>query len=210
MIGVVSLAVYLATRGGGSSKPAAAPTPVAWTLPNGDLFNTRVTQRTQISAATVSKLGVAWTMPLTASSIYGTFAANPVTSPDGAVYLQDLDSNVSAVDLKTGSVLWKRTYNSQDIGPNGVTYVDGKVYGATAKFAFALDAKTGKEVWRNATLVPRCCRRAAASSRAASGSTSSRRSRTGPSTSPRRRCWTAASSTRSTRPPARPAGRSTR
>ena len=155
MIGVVSLAVYFATRGSGSSKPAAAPTPVAWTLPNGDLFNTRVTQRTPISAATVSKLGVAWTMPLTASSIYGTFAANPVTSPRGTVYLQDLDSNVSAVDLKTGKVLWTRTYNSQDIGPNGVTYADGKVYGATAKFAFALDAKTGKEVWRNATLVPK-------------------------------------------------------
>ena len=152
MFGVVSLAVYLATRGGDSSKPAAA---IPWTLPNGDLFNTRVTRGTPISAATVSKLGVAWTMPLTASSIYGTFAANPVTSPDGTVYLQDLDSNVSAVDLKTGKVLWKRTYNSQDIGPNGVTYADGKVYGATAKFAFALDAKTGKEIWRNAKLVPK-------------------------------------------------------
>jgi len=153
MIGVVSLAVYLATRDGGSSTTAAAPVP--WTLPNGDLFNTRVTHGTRISAATVSKLGVAWTMPLTASSIYGTFAANPVTSPDGTVYLQDLDSNVSAVDLTTGHVLWKHTYNSQDIGPNGVTYAGGKVYGATAKFAFALDAKTGKEVWRNATLVPK-------------------------------------------------------
>ena len=152
MFGVVSLAVYLATRGG-SPKPAAVP--VAWTLPNGDLFNTRVTQGTRISAATVSKLGVAWTMPLTASSIYGTFAANPVTSPDGTVYLQDLDSNVSAVDLKTGHVLWQRAYNSQDIGPNGVTYADGKVYGATAKFAFALDAGTGKEVWRNTKLVPK-------------------------------------------------------
>ncbi len=54
-----------------------------------------------------------------------------------------------------GKVLWRRTYNSQDIGPNGVTYADGVVYGATAKFAFALDAKTGKELWRNAALVPK-------------------------------------------------------
>jgi len=52
-------------------------------------------------------------------------------------------------------VLWKHAYNSQDIGPNGVTYVDGKLYGATAQFAFALDAKTGKELWRNTTLVPK-------------------------------------------------------
>jgi outer membrane protein assembly factor BamB/cytochrome c5 len=135
------------------AQPAAGSIP--WTLPNGDLLNTRVTHGTRISASNVSQLGVAWTMPLTASSIYGTFAANPVTSPDGTVFLQDLDSNVSAVDLQTGRVLWKHTYNSQDIGPNGVTYAGGKVYGATAKFPFALDAKTGKELWRNTTLVPK-------------------------------------------------------
>jgi outer membrane protein assembly factor BamB len=145
------LAGYLATRGGSSSKSAEAP----WTMPNGDLLNTRVTHGTPISAANVSELGVAWTMPLTASSIYGTFAANPVTSPDGTVYLQDLQSNVSAVDLQTGQVLWRRPYHSQSIGPNGVTYADGMLYGATAEFAFALDAKTGTELWRNTTLVPK-------------------------------------------------------
>jgi alcohol dehydrogenase (cytochrome c) len=148
LIGASFLTAYLVTRGDDSSKP----TP--WSLPNGDLFNTRVTHDTSISAQNVAELGVAWTMPLTASSIYGTFAANPVTSPDGTVFLQDLQSNVFAVD-PTGKVLWKRLYNSQDIGPNGVTYVDGSVYGATAKFAFALDAKTGKELWRNTTLVPK-------------------------------------------------------
>ena len=148
---------YAITR---STKPAThaasrAASGLPWTLPNGDLRNTRVTQQTPISAATVSKLGVAWTMPLTANSDYGSFAANPVTSPDGTVYLQDLSSNVSAVDLQTGRVLWEHTYNSRDIGPNGVTYSGGKVYGATAKFAFALDAKSGKEVWRNTNLVPK-------------------------------------------------------
>jgi hypothetical protein len=106
MIAAVVLIAYFVTRGAGSSESTAAPVP--WTLPNGDLFNTRNTQQTQISAATVSELGVAWTMPLTAISTYGTFAANPVTSPDGTVYLQDLESNVSAVDLETGQVLWTR------------------------------------------------------------------------------------------------------
>ena len=149
LIAAAVLIPILVTRGGGGSSA------VPWTLPNGDLTNTRVVQGSPISSANVSQLGVAWTMPLTASSIYGTFAANPVTSPDGVVYLQDLDSNVFAVDLQTGHMLWQRLYNSQDIGPNGVTYVDGVVYGATAKFAFALDAKTGKELWRNAALVPK-------------------------------------------------------
>jgi outer membrane protein assembly factor BamB len=148
LIGASFLTAYLVTRGDDNSES----TP--WSLPNGDLLNTRVTQNSSISAENVGELGVAWTMPLTASSIYGTFAANPVTSPDGTVYLQDLESNVFAVD-PSGKVLWKRLYNSQDIGPNGVTYVDGKLYGATAEFAFALDATTGKELWRNATLVPK-------------------------------------------------------
>ena len=148
LIGASFLAAYLVTRGGSSE---ATP----WSLPNGDLLNSRVTQKSSISADNVAELGVAWTMPLTASSIYGTFAANPVTSPDGTVFLQDLQSNVAAVDLETGHVLWKHAYDSQDIGPNGVTYVDGKLYGATAQFAFALDAKTGKELWRNTTLVPK-------------------------------------------------------
>src|SRR4051812_24481382 len=30
-----------------------------------------------------------------------------------------LESNVFAVDLASGKRLWTRTYNSQDIGPNG-------------------------------------------------------------------------------------------
>jgi hypothetical protein len=103
LAGVVFLAVHFIGGDDGKSKPAAAAVP--WTLPNGDLSNTRATRNTSISASTVDQLGVAWTMPLTAISTYGTFAANPVTSPDGTVYLQDLQSNVSAVNLKTGKVL---------------------------------------------------------------------------------------------------------
>jgi outer membrane protein assembly factor BamB/mono/diheme cytochrome c family protein len=144
VIGTMTTAV--ATSGSVPSPP--------WSLTNGDLSNTRETHGSEISSANVAQLGVAWTMPLTASSVYGTFAANPVTDAHGVVYLQDLASNVFAVDLRSGRVLWTRRYGSQDIGPNGVTVVDGRVYGATAAFAFALDAKTGRELWRNTHLVP--------------------------------------------------------
>jgi outer membrane protein assembly factor BamB len=141
-------------RARAAHRAVAAPAQTPWSLQNGDVFNTRKTPDSSITSTNVSTLGVAWTMPLTASSIYGTFAANPVSDRNGVVYLQDLDSNVFAVDLATGRVLWRRIYNSQDIGPNGVSVADGTVYGATAKFAFALDAKTGKERWRNTNLVP--------------------------------------------------------
>jgi outer membrane protein assembly factor BamB/cytochrome c5 len=159
--GVVGYAIGRSTNSAEASVAAPAgdtgstvPGP-QWSLQNGDVFNTRETHNASITSANVSKLGVAWTMPLTAISIYGTFAANPVTDSSGVVYLQDLDSNVSAVDLATGHVLWRRMYRSQDIGPNGVAVAGGVVYGATAKFAFALDAKTGKELWRKTKLVPK-------------------------------------------------------
>ena len=151
-VGITGLLV-LGTLTAAVATSGVLPSP-PWSLANGDLGNARVVSQSEISAANVAQLGVAWTMPLTASSIYGTFAANPVTDAHGVVYLQDLASNVFAVDLHSGQVLWTRRYNSQDIGPNGVVVADGRVYGATAAFAFALDAKTGRELWRNTRLVP--------------------------------------------------------
>jgi outer membrane protein assembly factor BamB len=152
--GVVGYVIGKTAGNDKSTTAAAAPAP-PWQSENGDLANTRNTPGSSITVANVSQLGVAWTMPLTASSIYGTYAANPVTDDNGVVYLQDLQSNVFAVDLHSGQVLWKDTYNSQSIGPNGVVVDNGVLYGATAEFAFALDPKTGKELWRNATLVPK-------------------------------------------------------
>jgi outer membrane protein assembly factor BamB/cytochrome c5 len=146
MLAAATVIPILVMRGGGTSA-------AAWALPNGDLANTRVTHRSSISSATVRRLGVAWTTPLTASSIYGTFAANPVIE-HGVVYLQDLASNVWATNLANGKVVWRHNYNQKDLGPNGVTVADGMLYGATATFAFALDTKTGRELWRNTTLVP--------------------------------------------------------
>jgi outer membrane protein assembly factor BamB len=143
------------SAGNDKSTTAAATKAPPWQSENIDLANTRNTVGSTINAANVSQLGVAWTMPLTASSIYGTYAANPVTDDSGVVYLQDLASNVFAVDLQSGQVLWQHTYNSKSIGPNGVVVDNGVLYGATAGFAFALDPKTGKELWRNATLVPK-------------------------------------------------------
>ena len=42
---------------------------------------------------------------------------------------------------------WFKKYNSPSVGPNGVTVVDGVVYGATGDSAFALQASTGEQLW---------------------------------------------------------------
>src|SRR6185312_920000 len=66
---------------------------------------------------------------------------------NGTVYLQDLSSNVYALDRATGALKWQHTFNRPSVGPNGVAYGYGRIYGATESEAFALDAQTGKLLW---------------------------------------------------------------
>ena len=101
-----------------------------------------------ITSANVSKLGVAWTVPLTMNTTHtdGAYATTPVIV-NGVVYVQDLDSDVFAISLATGKVLWTHDYNSPNGGPDGVNVVGGVVYAATAKAAVALDAATGAQLW---------------------------------------------------------------
>jgi outer membrane protein assembly factor BamB len=130
------------------TAPAATGRPAAgWTLPDADLANTRYVA-SAITSTDVSTLGVAWTVPLTIPTAHtdGAYATTPVIV-NGVVYVQDLDSNVYAISLATGKVLWTHDYNSPNGGPDGVTVAGEVVYAATAKAAIALDAATGAQLW---------------------------------------------------------------
>jgi alcohol dehydrogenase (cytochrome c) len=132
----------------GTAVPAATGRPAAgWTLPGADLANTRDVA-SAITSANVSKLGVAWTVPLTISTTRtdGAYATTPVIV-NGVVYVQDLESNVYAISLATGKVLWRHDYNSPNGGPDGVNVTGGVVYAATSSAAVALDAATGAQLW---------------------------------------------------------------
>ena len=131
-----------------SNPVAPAGQPAAgWTLPGADLANTRDVA-SAITSSNVSKLGVAWTVPLHTSLSHtdGAYATTPVIV-NGVVYVQDLQSNVMAISLATGHVLWTHTYNSPNGGPDGVNVVGGVVYAATNQAAVALDAATGRQLW---------------------------------------------------------------
>ncbi len=113
--------------------------------PNFNTSNTRYVGG-PIDSANVSKLEAAWTLPLTAKSEYGSYSSAPIIS-GGVIFSQDLESNVQAINLKTGKVIWTKTYESPDQGPNGLVVEGGRVYGATTTSAFALDEKTGQQLW---------------------------------------------------------------
>ena len=118
-----------------------------WELPNRDLAGTRAASGSTIDAENVSRLEVRWRYGLTAKPNYsGIFASTPVADRT-TVYVQDLQSNVHALDRTTGAVRWTRRYDALNEGPNGLA-VDGlRVYGATDSDAFALDVPTGRELW---------------------------------------------------------------
>ena len=119
-----------------------------WPAPNANLASTRAAAGSSIDAASVGRLRVAWRFRFTMHPGFsGVFASTPIVV-GGRVYLQDLDSNVYALDLATGRLLWRHRFGDPDGGPNGLGVKDGKVFGNTDRATFALDAQTGALVWK--------------------------------------------------------------
>jgi alcohol dehydrogenase (cytochrome c) len=145
-------AVGCLSKGVQSAAPEATAGAAAdWTLPGGNLANTRDVA-SAITSSNVAQLGVAWCVPVEstgatkAAGIANGYATTPVVV-NGVVYTQDQESNVMAIRLATGQVLWTHTYNSLNGGPDGVNVVGGTVYAATDSGAVALSAATGKQLW---------------------------------------------------------------
>jgi outer membrane protein assembly factor BamB len=113
--------------------------------PGVDLANSRNAPGA-IERANVAELKQAWSVPLTAESSYGAVSATPAVA-GGVAYLQDLESNVQAIEVESGEVLWEKQYSEPDQGPNGVVVGGDAVFGATPTKAFALDRESGKELW---------------------------------------------------------------
>jgi alcohol dehydrogenase (cytochrome c) len=147
LAGVIAVAATGALNAG-SPPPEVTPQTDAWPAHNYDLANSRATTHTEITSANVGTLKKKWSFKIPGSGIFGNFATTPIVL-NGVVYFQDLSSNVYAVDEQTGALKWKHTFGSPSIGPNGVSFGYGRLYGATEKFAFALDPANGNLVWRH-------------------------------------------------------------
>ncbi len=141
---VTLLAVSLA--GCGSSSDEGGEVGSTGTgYPGVDAANTRNPKST-IDSSNVDELSVAWRAEIPGLGAFGRHASAPVIV-DGVVYTQDLASNVQALSLESGEVLWTRSFEQESYGPNGITVAQGLVFGATPTEAFALDQESGKEVW---------------------------------------------------------------
>jgi alcohol dehydrogenase (cytochrome c) len=136
----------VAIGGCGGTRETGVVGSAGWPQPNANESSTRAV-RGSVAPSTVEALPVRWRFRLRGEPGFsGIDAATPVVA-DGRVYLQDLNSDVYAISLADGHLLWQHRYNRPDGGPNGVAVADGVVYGNTDTSAFALSAETGRERW---------------------------------------------------------------
>lgn len=115
--------------------------------PDVDQQNTR-DAGSGLRAANVSGLREAWSRPIEGTGEGEGFLASPIVTDD-IVFVQDLDSNVAALDLSDGEVYWEKRFDVPALPPGGLTVSRGFqiVMGATPTEAFGLDERSGKEVW---------------------------------------------------------------
>lgn len=119
-----------------------------WPTAQGNLSATRASASSTIDTSTISQLGTAWKLPISATGTYGAVTSNPLVLGD-TIYLIDMQSNIWAIDKATGAVKWSKEYNVSTVGPNGLAVGYGMVVGVLGDSAevVALKADTGEEIW---------------------------------------------------------------
>src|SRR4051812_2960544 len=130
--------------------------PNQWVIQTGDYANTRYSKLDQINAGNVGKLQAAWAF---STGVLRGHEGSPLVIGDVIYVHTPFPNLVYALDLNNeGKILWKYEPKQDpnvipvmccDTVNRGVAYADGKVFLHQADTTVvALDAKTGKEVWK--------------------------------------------------------------
>src|SRR6187397_2131337 len=109
----VVVAVGALLAGCGSSSDSSSSGDASFTgdaLSNVDIASTRAVQ-SKIDSGNVTELEEVWSAAVKGTGVYGSYASTPVIA-NGVVYSQDLESNVEAIDLASGDVLWTKKWES--------------------------------------------------------------------------------------------------
>jgi glucose dehydrogenase len=120
-----------------------------WPAPGGNLAATRDAAGSTIDSTNVGELEVAWSFTIEATAGWGGMTATPLVLGH-TIYVQDMLSNVFALDGATGVVKWEHRYEIPSAGPNGLAAGYGALFGSIGDTSevFALDSSTGEELWR--------------------------------------------------------------
>jgi alcohol dehydrogenase (cytochrome c) len=127
-----------------------------WPVYGGDSGNTRNSAAAQINTGNVSKLKVQFALQLGTTRSQ---ESTPILVGDTLYVTSSFGpKNVFAVNAKTGEMRWQYSpdvpkgidqYACCDVNNRGVTHADGRIFvGRLDAHVVALDAKTGKELWK--------------------------------------------------------------
>jgi PQQ-dependent dehydrogenase (methanol/ethanol family) len=140
----------------GLTGAAAAGAQQGWTVYGGDPGNTRFSELKQINSSNVGRLKVAWALQL--GSLRSQESTPLVIGDTMFVTSSHGPKNVFAVNAKTGEIKWRYSpevpagieqYGCCDVNNRGVAYANGRVFvGRLDGHLVALDANTGKELWK--------------------------------------------------------------
>jgi PQQ-dependent dehydrogenase (methanol/ethanol family) len=130
--------------------------PNQWVMPTGDYANHRYSELKQITKDNVKNLAPQWTF---STGVLRGHEGAPLVIGDVMYVHSPFPNYVYALDLNNdGRILWKYEPKQDpsvipvmccDTVNRGVAYVDGKIFLSQADAnVVALDAKTGKEVWK--------------------------------------------------------------
>lgn len=166
---VLSVAFDNQTFGVPVSAAAAAIPPLSQSpdvVDGASAVGTHYSDATGINTSNIDKLGLAWEFDGFAvrGMTHRAMEASPIVV-DGVMYVTGPWSVVYALDAKTGRLIWQ--YDPQVQGPyarrsccdavnRGVAVKDGVVYvGTLDGYLIAINAKTGKPVWKADTFIDR-------------------------------------------------------
>jgi alcohol dehydrogenase (cytochrome c) len=155
MIGIAG--ALLAACGRAPDTSLVAPPPVGWPTNGGNWYNQRHSPSTQIDRDNVANLKGVWRARLDGSGVGARYSgeAQPLVV-DGVIYVPTGASDLFALDVATGEILWSYRSNLDPAidtvccgwTSRGVAHGSGHIFlGRLDGQLVALDAKTGAVAW---------------------------------------------------------------
>jgi PQQ-dependent dehydrogenase (methanol/ethanol family) len=151
----VATIIAAPTVSANSDLAAQIKNPNQWAMQAGDFYNQRYSELKQINKSNVGKLQPVWTF---STGVLRGHEGGPLVIGETLYVHSPFPNKVFAIDLNTQKILWKYEPKQDpavipvmccDTVNRGLAFAEGKIFLQQADTNLvALDAKTGKELWK--------------------------------------------------------------
>lgn len=151
------LSLFLSLPAAAQSNEQLTQLPTEWPTNGGDIYNRRFSPLTEINVDNVTNLKGEWRIHLGGSGAgYRNSGEAQAIAKDGVIYISTGDSDIFAISVETGEIIWQYRAELQDENvtqccgwvSRGVAIGEGKVFhGHLDNRVVALDQETGEVIW---------------------------------------------------------------